>query len=300
MVPHRQALRALALVAASRYDRSEYLLAEQERLKIRFPVSFEQFLDSAVYQCIPPALEAYLKTTDFSLVPDYWPLMDAARELGVRDFIGIGADGPILTFSEGLTALRTSNTIRIFIETCWLSGVSQEVILEDLRAMYGVSFNDADVRAFTALFADREYVDGAFWLNYERCVGEAEARYKRRMMRQPHEFIRWKLGAPVVPNADRILDRMIADGYFTERELKFDAGNSGLDLSKDQQARLKLERDTIFKAIDRKLKLKESGNGGDGAEAQKLLDKMLAKYDDGVVPLATEVVGETLPAPGTK
>ena len=62
-------------------------------------------------------------------------------------------------------------------------------------------------------------------------------------------------------------------------------------MSKDDLARLKLERETIFKCIDRKLKLKDAGGGSDMSEAKAALANIIAKYDTSLVPLMKDVTG---------
>lgn len=291
MVPHRQALRALALVAASRHDRPAVLQGAKDLYALEYPVPFEAFLATDVFGCLPPAIETFYKTTDFSVVADYRPLFAAAAELGVSKYIVVGASGPEVLFPPGVAKLRTVKTMRVFIETCVFAGISIEIITSDLRTMFGMPIEEGDIREFVRLFADREWLDAGGWADYVVCISESEATLKVQLRNQPHEYVRWRLGVPVVPNAEAILDRMIADAYFTERVMKSEAGNNGISMGKDELARIKMDRDTIFKAVNLKMKLKETGGGSEANDAKNALANIIAKYDTSLVPLMKDVTG---------
>jgi hypothetical protein len=178
----------------------------------------------------------------------------------------------------------------MFIETCMLCGVSDTQIGDDLKRLYGMDPDEASLGLFRALFVDAEYAAGDGWLTYVRCIGDAEGTFKRRLMGQPSDFVRWKLGVPVQLDTEKVLDRMVSDAYYTERLIKMDAGENGLHLGKDEVARVKLERDTIFKAMDRKQKLRESAGGTQADAALRAIGQLVAGYEsqDGL-PLLTEL-----------
>jgi hypothetical protein len=89
----------------------------------------------------------------------------------------------------------------------------------------------------------------------------------------------------------RVLDRLISDAYFTERIIKAEAGGMGVSLSKSQLERVKMERDTVLKGVDRRLKAiqvdKLKGSLGD--EELILMRKQLESL--------TVVAPDTVPLP---
>lgn len=267
---------------------------------MRMPSDVATILDEDVYPYLTPSLEALLRTTDVAVSHDIKALLSAASSIGVSDLIRLEADGATVALPSEMARWRQDQTQRIFIETCLLAGISATRIAEDLRAMWGISANEATVERFGQLFCDREMLHGPGWHEYAHCIGADEAQFKISLISQPEVFIRWKLGAPVVPDVGVIMDRIIADSYFTEKILKTRAGENGVNLGRDELARVKLERDTLFKAIDRRLKLKqleaETGTGSDATAAAKMLKDVVMDLEDHKFALMDEVLGGERPA----
>lgn len=297
MVPHRKILQAISLVALCRPDGTGAVAKFCAEARVAFPTTLVEFLVKELFPELPPGLEAWLRSTDATLLRDYRPLFEAAGRLGVGELVSLGPDGPGIALPGMLGAWRQDDTLRVFIETLLLAGISTEVVASDIQRMWGYPVDAVAVAKFSKYFVDREYTDGEAWSRYSKCVGPSEARMKRDLMQQPHEYVRWRMGVPVELSNDKVLDRLISDAYFTERLLKAEAGDSGLRMSKDELARLKLERDTLFKALGWKQKLKAVDIGGadaNSAEANKVLETLKAiglQYEDQNPPMMSDLEG---------
>lgn len=279
MVPHRRILQALAVVAMARADGPKYVASLLDLYDLKFPCELVDFTAIEVQQRLPPVLEVWFATTDVGATLDYRPLVRAVAHLKLTDVITIGPDGPTVVLPANVLRIRKNETMRTLVETAMLCEISIEIICADVRQMFGVSLDDSEVRRYCELFVDREYAEGEAWEAYARCVGPDQAMFRRGLMGQPKDFVRWRLGVPVSLNSDVVLNRMMSDAYYTERMVKNGAGNLGLTLSKDELARVKLERDTIFKAMELRTKMKEA-SGGDGAKtAMDMLSGVVAKYE---------------------
>lgn len=240
---------------------------------VAFPGSVQDFIKTNVLGALPAGEEAWLRTTNAATLRDVRPFFTCAKALGVDAVVTITGDGPAVNFMTAVSKWRSVDSIRLFIETCWFAGIDVHMIAEDLKRMWGVDHDEAAITQFVEYFVDREWTEGDSWIAYEQCVGSEESTFKRGLMQQPHEYVRWKLGVPVSLDAERVLHRLVSDAYFTERLLKQESGNHGLRMTKDELARVKLERETIFKGIDRLQKYRDAG-GGDGA--QKAVDAIAA------------------------
>ncbi len=298
MVPHRQALRLITLIGLSSSDCAQKIADLSAKLDVKFPCEKTEFAESDFFPSLTPEVEACFTTSDILLTLDYRPFYAAARELGVERFIAIDENGPALGLSPSLLRWRSNATMRQFIECCILAGIPLTQISMDLSRMYGCDVNDADLKTFELLFVDRTYASGNSWLDYTRCIGDGEATFKRRLMNEPHDFVRWKLGVPVALASDLVIDRMISDAYYTERLLRHEAEDT-TKLSKDELNRIKMERDTIFKCLDRRIKLKETdpkhtGNGSsvDAASAIRRIVLDFARQD---FPLKGDLIGQDAP-----
>lgn len=274
MVPHCKILQAIALAALCHPAGVLHAQALCARYEVKFPQGPAPFIRDHVFPHLSPALEAYLRTTDPVLAGDYSAMLHAANALGLAEVMSLGADGPDVVLHPLVTKWRADASLRVFIETATLAGIKPALLAEDVRRMWGYPPEEAAIAQFVAYFVDLEYLDGDCWMHYATCIGANEATFKRNLMGQPHEYVRWKLGVPVTLEADKVLDRLISDAYFTERLLKNEAGQHGIRMSKDELARLKLERETIFKAMGAKLKLKESAAGG-GTEEQAEIKRIV-------------------------
>lgn len=263
----------------ARADGTKHAESLQRLFDIKFPCAIVDFMAAEVQARLPAALEAWFITTDISMTLDYRPLMQAASTLGVRDVITIGETGPTVFLPPGLRRLRQNEAIRTLVETGLLCEIDLETLRSDLCRMYGVDVDESDIRRYAELFVDREYIEGTCWDNYTRCIGTNEAVFRRCLIGQPKDFVRWRLGVPVSMNADDILNRLVSDAYYTERLIKRQAGNLGLELTKEEIARVKLERDTMFKALEMRSKIKESAGGDTAKQALATLAGVVAKYE---------------------
>ena len=301
MVPHRRILCALALVGLSRADGDAAVTTLADELQVAFPCPREDFTQQVVLPLLPPAMEAALLTTDFAATGDYRMAMAAAVALGVATVIAIDHDGLTVALSPVLAQIRAHGTMRVFVETCLLAKISPEQIADDLRRIYGMTVTPDDISAFTALFVDPYYVHGAGWREYETCIGPAEALFKRQLMGQPADFVRWKLGLPVTLASSTVVDRMISDAYYTERLIKSQSGTGGLSLGKDELARVKMERDTIFKGLNARNKLIEiERNSGAGTnetkDAAAALSRIVLEYTNHSFKPADTAKAESVPS----
>jgi hypothetical protein len=279
MVPHHKILQAISLIALCRADGIGAVAKFCAEARVTFPVTLGEFLHTRVFPELPPGLEAWLRSTDAGLLRDYRPLMEAASRLEVGNIVGVGPEGAMLVLPGLLPKWRQDDTLRVFIETLLLAGIPAATVAGDVQRMWGYPVDETAIALFARLFADREYTEGEYWSNYLRCIAPSEGTLKRDLMQQPHEYVRWRMGVPVEMSNEKVLDRLISDAYFTERLLKAEAGGQGLRLSKDEIVRLKLERDTLFKALNAKQKLKmaeSAGGGGDDAEARKVVETLKA------------------------
>lgn len=295
MVPHRQALRTIALVGMASPLSRDVVTSLCQQYNVRFPGSLETFVKNEVLAYLTPELESLFCTTDFCILYDYRPFIAAARHLNLDRFVCISGTGPAVNFSPTIETWRQNKSIRVFLETSLLCGIDKTQIGEDLRRVFGIDINDVALNNFAELFVERAYAVGDGWLDYMRCVGEEDAKFKRGLMDQPTDYVRWTLGVPVSLAPDKVLDRLISDAYFTERMIKAQAGEKGINLGKDEMARIKMERDTIFKGMEQRRRMKETdksaGQGGPD-DALSQLRKIVLTYEKQDFPLVEEVVDE--------
>jgi hypothetical protein len=164
-----------------------------------------------------------------------------------------------------------------------LCGMPFQQIAADMKVMYGVTFSELHLEEFRLLFADIDYSEGVYWENYSTCIPNDELVFKTKLKYEPKDFVRWKLGVPVALDTEVVLNRMVSDAYYTERQLKA----SG-DIDKEALVRIKMERDTLFKSVDRLLKLREaSGTGASQASVQADMQKILLQHS-GTVEFLTK------------
>jgi len=293
MVPHRRVLQAFALVAMARADGPEHTKLLEIQYDVKFPVTLVDFTTLEVHPYIPEILEAWFLTTDISSTQDYRPLMQAAEHLKVRDIVAMSPDGPTVILPVGVHKLRANQQVRSLLETSLLCEIELEVICADLKHMYGMNVEDVDVERYAELFVDREYIEGQAWTLYTTCIGQEEALFRRVLIGQPKDFVRWRLGAPVSLNCEQVLDRMMSDAFYTEKLIKRNAGNLGITLSKEELARVKLERETIFKAMDFRNKLHDAAGGDHARTALQMLAGVVAKYEGmGDLPSRADLLTE--------
>jgi hypothetical protein len=289
VVPHKKALRAIALASYCSTNTTATVDRLCKQHGIRFPVTFEQFWKNEILMWLPPELEALFLTTDASLTSDYRPMFLAAKHLGVDKYLAITGEGPTFLVPEPLLEWRSHKTIRVALETMLLCKMPITQISSDFRQMYQITFDEKDLAVFSDLYVDVEYSAGENWILYEECIGEDEARFKSKLMRQPKDYVRHQLGVPVSLNSDQVLNRLISDSYFTCMELKAETENHP---SRDQIARIKLERDTIFKAMDRVSKLKEAASGTNENAAASEIKKIILEYSDQEFLTKDELLGQ--------
>jgi hypothetical protein len=285
------------LAALGRPEGLKYAAAEAERLTASFPCDVVDFMRTEVYPFLPEALEGYLLTHDPVSNPDYRPILEAARHLEVGSYVMVTGEGPSLLLPGRVGRWREESSIRVFIETCMLCEVSIALLCEDIRVVWGLDVAESDVYAFQDLFVDRTYSRGEAWLKYASTLSREEAVFKQQLMGQPTDYVRWKLGVPVNLDSSRVLNRLISDSYFTERLIKAEAGDHAITLGKTQLSRLKMERDTIFKSLDRLIKLREiedTATSGQYSEMRKALDALMVSSEEEELPTLEDLEIPTL------
>lgn len=246
-----------------------------------------------VYPRLSPVSQAYLATFMPGLTPTE-PLAGILAELGFTGYLEITPSGLNLRVLEFYSRWREDSNLRLFLDTCYLAGIAPAVLQADVRLMWNVTATPEDIAAYCDLFIDRDLILRGGWESYAVAYGNQAEGFVRQLVRQPHDYVRWKLGVPVSLDSEMVLDRLISESYYTERLIKQEMGTSGL--SRDQLARVKMERDTLLKCLDRRIKLKESKKGGgDGedvaAAALAALGKMTLKYEKNEFPTVEEITG---------
>jgi len=295
MVPHRKVLRAIALVSYCALNTAETREQLLKKHNVKFPSSPAAFWEQEVLHWMSPELQALFMTTDTSITGDFRPMMLAAKDLEVEDYIVFTSRGPDVNVNETILKWRNHDSIRVALESMFLCGIEIATIQEDLRRMYSYAVDEGDLRRFADLYADREFALGDNWLFYTICIGEHEAMFKLRLMKMPRDYARWKLGVPVALDADAVLDRMMSDAHFTCQMMKAESDNQ---LSRDELARVKLERETIFKCMDRKIKYKEVSGGSNVNKAADQIKSIILKYtDETQIPLKEDILQQASSEP---
>lgn len=292
MVPHRKVLRAIALASYCNLNSEDFRRSLCDLHRVKFPGSWKEFWEAEIYKWLPPELEAAFLTTDGSLTGDYRPMFAAARVLGVDKYLTVDASGPTIHVPSDVLKWRKHDTIRLAMETMLLCGMSAVTIAEDMRRMWGVTFNEADINAFGDLYVDHEFAAGDNWIRYTQCIGQEEAIFKFRMTQQPRDYVRWQLGVPVALDSDQVLNRLMSDSYFTCQKLKSENENNP---SRDELTRIKIERDTIFKCMDRLLKHKElahSSGSNPANDAASAIGKIVLAYGEQHFVSKDELLGQ--------
>jgi len=295
VVPHRQALRVISLVALSSPDPQAAIDRLCKLFGVKFPGNPSDFIEHDVFPGLTAEIEALFRTTDSYVTCDYRPLFIAARQLGIHKYVTIDDTGPNGYLPPVLVKWRENATVSQFMETCLLCGISHRQVADDMQRMFGVNVEEDDVRAFSMLFVDRDYVQGDCWYNYMLCIGPDNAKNIRRLMDEPHDFVRWKLGVPVALNSDQVLDRLISDAYYTERLIKHNSDSNGVVLAKNDMDRVRMERDTIFKAMACRIKLKETSSAAGSVQAASAaaqeIRRIVLEFSEEPVPLKSDIVG---------
>jgi hypothetical protein len=272
VVPHQTFLDAVALLAACRPSERALIDDELESWGCQAPLRWEPRL---IYNKLPPERRPRLLFFDPTIQS---PLTEGEQitfiqAIGAQGLLRATPTGPVWEPAiQAFVQWRQHKSLRIFLETCLLAGVAVPQVAVDVRTCWGVAPTEDDIAKFARLFADREGLLGMGWLHYAHCIGEAEADFKRKLITQPHDFLRWKLGVPVSLDSTRVIERLVSDAYYTERLLKAEIGDNGLHMPKETLARIKMERDTMFKGIDRLIKLRDGGT--DSEEKQKVREAL--------------------------
>jgi len=285
VVPHRKALQLTALVALSRQDPPASAAETVEKLRCRFPMDLALFCDREIFPELPIALAASLMVTDAALAePDPKPFQDAAWILDLSSLLSWDPL-PSIRLPSDIWTWREHPSLRMFFECCLLAGIAPDIIIADVRQLWGLQVDEHSLKTFSDLFCARDQD----WLMYEQCLPPEEATFKRALRHQPADVVRWRLGVPVSLDTTRVLDRLISDAYYTERLIKVEAGGMGVHLSKTLMDRVKLERETILKGVDRRLKLAqaERAKGSLGDEELQIMRKQMENMDVELPPLPT-------------
>lgn len=285
MVPHCRILKAIALAARSSSDESYVKDTLCEHYRVKFPVDLfaqDSFWFVEIHKQLPVEIRVAFETSQPALTGDYSSMFAAAEALGLPDLLHIAplpgascTNGPTVIVSPSIVAWRQHPAIRLALDCLLLCGIPFDVASSDMQKMYGSEFPVDELIKFDSLFTDRTQLGN--WSAYSRCIPQDELAFKHRLTAEPKDFVRWKLGIPVHLDNETVLDRLMSEAYFTERLIKHEARGTdphGLpSLGAADISRLKLERDTIFKCMDRKIKLKEAAGASSTAatDVQKIL-----------------------------
>lgn len=295
MVPHRKILRAIALAAHASLTPESVRDTLCGRFRVRFPRDPIAFVRDELIAYLSPEVEALMTTKDPSKL-DYGPELMAAAELELSNLLSVTPTGLTVVVPEFLVKLRKHDTLRVCIETMILCAIPFSTIVDDIRTMYQLTITEDDIAQFADLFMDRDFAEGDSWIEYTQCIGQDETQFKFRLMNAPKDYARWKLGARVQLDSDQVLDRLMSDSYYASQQMKIEIPNP----SRDELARIKLERETIFKAMDRRLKIKEvkAASGEKGSEtAAALIGKIILKYgDEPDMPLMGDLKNDEKPS----
>jgi len=301
MVPHAKILTAIALAAKAGNNTEEVTEFLCRQHFVKFPAEWyaeKAFWNVEVVKKLPDELYVAYSTSQMSLNWDYTPLMACAKHLGVDRYISVGStefgdNTAIAVVNPEILSWRQHDSIRMALETMFLCGIGIATIAEDMRKMYGKTFEEDYLTEFRDLYCDKTRIGD--WSAYARCISAEELSFKYRLSKEHVDFVRWKLGVPVHLDNETVLDRMMSDAYFTERLIKYECRGSdphGLPaLSSVDLARIKMERDTLFKCVDRKVKLREAAGQSTGVAAaiQKHIDDVMLEYVDNANPLMSEL-----------
>jgi hypothetical protein len=301
MVPHDKILTAIALAANAGNYKEEVIEFLCRQHFVKFPAEWyaeKAFWNVEVVKKLPEVLYVQYSTSQMALEHDYTPLLNCAKHLGVDKYISIGnsefgENTPVVTVPAEILYWRQHESIRMALEVLFLCGVSIEVIASDMRKMYGRTFEEDYLAEFRDLYCDKTKLGD--WMAYSKCLSAEELSFKFRLSKEHVDFVRWKLGIPVHLDNETVLDRLMSDAYFTERLIKYEcrgADPHGLPaLSNSDIARIKMERDTLFKCVDRKVKLREAAGQSTGVAAaiQKHIDDVMLEYQEHENPLSYEL-----------
>lgn len=255
-----------------------------DELKLAWPCEVTEFLHSDVLADLTPEVRAAVVCATPDTRYDPAPFVAAVAALGLGS-LSVASPLPNILRSNFHTLVRSDTTLRTFVDTCLAAGIAPETVVSDLRMGWNLNFDAPEIERYRELYFDRAMLADGGWVRYEACVGARTSEMMRGLARQPHDYVRWRLGIPVAPDSERALNRLMADAHYTERMIKANAGNMGIALSKDEMARIKMERDTMFKAMDRKMKqaeLKAASGGGQDAviETMSRLELKYASVED--------------------
>lgn len=302
MVPHRKILVAIALAARAGNKQEEVTELLCRKYFVKFPAEWNAetaFWNVEVVKKLPDELYIPYSTSQMALENDYTHLYNCAKHLGVDTYISIGEEElggctPTVCIPPEILYWRQHDSIRMALETLLICGVSIQVIAEDMRKMYGRTFEEEYLAEFRDLFCDKEKLGN--WSIYAKCISSEELAFKYRLSKEHVDFVRWKLGVPVHLDNETVLDRLMSDAYFTERLIKYEC--RGVDphglpsLSTADIARIKMERDTVFKCVDRKVKLREAAGQSTGIASaiQKHIDDVMLEYQENTPPLMSDIL----------
>ena len=243
--PHFKSLVLIALLNA--FGKSAESLCKQ--LQVRFPSNVTP--DDVLKDVLPIDRYTLVKT---SLKSDVNIYNEIATELQLQDYTA----NCELVLPTILLKWREDKTARLFLEVLILCEQNDAQIGVDYKACFNTSINNTALKHFRDLFADLNYMSNESWEVYSDCIKLDETMFKARLLKQPIDYVRWKLGVPVALNSEIVLDRLMSDGYFTIRSIKAEAGDNGIRLSDEDQKRVKFETNVILQVQDRRTKLKQA------------------------------------------
>lgn len=284
MVPHCGILRAISLARLSAGAHSEEHWCKE--LHVEYPVAMHEFDETYVDECLSPGFLAKLRTTSYRRPGSIEVYLEAAALLRVSEVITVNSDSLDVTIPESLRLWREDTSYRMFLETSLLAKVPLAVIMSDIRDVFQFDLSEDEVLLYGRMFADPAFTRGQFWAWYVKCIGAEEATFKFKLLREPHDYVRWRLGIPVSLPTDRVIDRLVSDAYYADRLLHADQGPDGT-LSRASLDRIKMERDTIIKALALRMRREIAVRASTSSKSSEVVHTLLAGLSMGMA--ATEL-----------
>lgn len=301
MVPYARALSAIVLSGYAVRD-DAFIRRELSSLyAILFPPPpwDAAFVKDYVDDRLKPETRIALETAQCAVTRDYGVVFDAAEELGVASYVALGnpytaavsSQDPSFVIPDFMYQIRTHERMRFAIDSMLLCRIPEETVSSDVYKLFGVMFEPEQIEEYRQLFADVSFLKQ--WHVYALCVSSDVYNAQRRMVQEHQDFVRWKLGVPVHLDAETVLDRLISEAYFTERLLKSQAPRSsdGLlpELSHADLMRIRMERDTIFKCLEKRAKIRSESSDPAVRDALQQLQLLRVEYTEHQFPTKEEL-----------
>jgi hypothetical protein len=313
VVPHDKALKLILLASFASKDPTWTVANYCAKLKVEYPRGhtasyFKNILnelDDSIAQFFVKRYDIYDGQLIFKkdLPIEMAPVLDAGEQLGILNYLQVDETGLSLLIPQTLYKWRQNDPLRKLIEICFLCGFTVNELAADLLSVYGYGVIEIDLFKFLDLFVNPEFTKGDDWLEYEACfpASSTEPSDRLKLMSEPKDYVKWRLNLPVEIDSDTILNRLIADAYFVEKLIKSRHARTDTSLHSSEFDRIKLERDTIMKSLDRQVKIR-STNAAAGAkfslDAAEEIRKIILDYKKSNFKLRNELINDT-PEPST-